>query len=38
MKVSIEEKKAEAVERMRKIGIFGPTIKQFKESGLVSIS
>lgn len=38
MSVSIEEKKAEAIDRMKKIGIFGPTIKQFRESGLVSIS
>lgn len=38
MNVSIEKKKAEAVKRMRKLGIFGPTIKQFEKEGLVSIS
>ena len=38
MTVSIEEKKEEAIKRMKKIGIFKPTIKQFEEEGLVSIS
>lgn len=38
MNVSIEKKKAEAVKRMRKLGIFGPTIKQFEKEDLVSIS
>ena len=38
MNVSIEEKKAEAVKRMKAIGIFPETIKQFEKQGLVSIS
>ena len=38
MNVSREEKKAEAVKRMKKLGIFGPTIRQFEKDDLVSIS
>ena len=38
MTVSIEEKKEEAIKRMKEIGIFKPTIRQFKDEGLVSIS
>lgn len=37
MKVSIENKKQEAIERMKALGIFPQTIKQFKE-GMVSYS
>lgn len=36
--ISIEEKKAEAVARMKLLGIFPETIRQFEEDGLVSIS
>lgn len=36
--VSIEEKKTEAVARMKQLGIFKPTINQFKCDGLISIS
>ena len=36
--VTLEEKKAEAIERMRMLGIFPQTISQFKEDGHVSIS
>lgn len=38
MNVSIEKKKAEAVRRMRELGIYGPTIRQFKKQGLLSRS
>lgn len=38
MEVSREKKKAEAVARMRKWGIFGGTIKQFEKGDLVSES
>ena len=37
-KVSAEAKKAEAIERMKMLGIFPQTIEQFRRSGLVSIS
>lgn len=38
MKVSREVKKEEAIKRMKKMGIFNETIKQFKEDNLVSMS
>lgn len=38
MKVSIEEKKKEAIARMKKLGIFHETIRQFKYDGYISIS
>ena len=38
MKVSREEKKIEAISRMKKIGIFPQTIQQFEQQGYVSIS
>jgi len=38
MNVSREEKKAEAIERMKAWGIFGPTIDQFAKSDLISQS
>lgn len=38
MRVSKEKKKAEAISRMKKIGIFPETIRQFKKDDLVSIS
>ena len=38
MRISIEEKKAEAIERMNALGIFPQTIKQFKDEGYISIS
>lgn len=38
MSISREEKKAEAIKRMKKIGIFSQTIKQFEKEDLVSIS
>lgn len=38
MNISIEEKKVEAIDRMIRLGIYGPTIVQFKNDGLVSIS
>ena len=38
MKVSREVKKEEAIKRMKKMGIFNETIKQFKEDDLVSMS
>ena len=38
MNVSIEKKKAEAVRRMRELGIYGPTIRQFEKQGLLSRS
>lgn len=36
--ISIEQKKEEAVLRMKKLGIFPETIKQFKNDGYISIS
>ncbi len=38
MNISIEEKKVEAVARMKMLGIFDQTIKQFEKEGFVSIS
>lgn len=38
MNVSIERKKAEAIARMKKIGIFPGTVKQFEGEDLVSQS
>lgn len=38
MKISNEEKKAEAISRMKKLGIFPETIRQFEQESLVSIS
>lgn len=38
MNVTREAKKAEAVERMKALGIFGPTISQFEKSDLISQS
>lgn len=38
MKISIEEKKVEAVSRMKMLSIFPETIRQFDEDGKVSIS
>ena len=38
MNVSQENKRKEAVERMRLLGIFNQTIEQFEREGLVSIS
>ena len=38
MRVPIEAKKAEAVARMKKLGIFPQTIKQFEKDGYISIS
>lgn len=38
MKVSMEEKKAEAIRRMKLMGIYEETINQFAEQGLVSLS
>lgn len=38
MNISREEKKAEAIRRMKKIGLFEQTIKQFEKDDLVSIS
>lgn len=38
MKVSIEDKKVEAIARMKKWGIYPPTIKQFENENLVSES
>lgn len=37
-KISIEAKKAEAVERMKKLGIFPQTIQQFERDGKISLS
>lgn len=37
MKISIEKKKAEAIERMKALGIFPQTIEQFKDEGFISI-
>lgn len=38
MEISIDEKRAEAIIRMKMLGIFPDTIQQFKKDGLVSIS
>lgn len=38
MRVSFDEKKAEAVERMKMLGIYIPTIIQFDKENLVSVS
>ena len=38
MKVSMEEKKIEAVKRMKELKIFPEVIKQFERDGLVSLS
>lgn len=38
MKVSMEDKKEEAIKRMKKMGVFNETIEQFKNDNLVSIS
>ena len=38
MRISIENKKIEAVKRMRALGIFQETIRQFEDEGLVSVS
>lgn len=38
MRISIEEKKAEAIERMKALGIFPQTIEQFENEGYISIS
>lgn len=38
MKVSRETKKAEAIKRMRAMGLFNAAIKQFKEDDIVMIS
>ncbi len=38
MNITREEKKVEAIERMKLLGIFPETIKQFEQDGYVSIS
>ncbi len=38
MNISIEKKKAEAIARMKKIGIFPGAIRQFAEEGIISES
>ena len=38
MSVNIEEKKTEAIERMKALGIFPQTIEQFERDGYISIS
>lgn len=38
MNIPIEEKKAEAVVRMKQLGIFDQTIRQFERNGLISRS
>lgn len=38
MNISFEEKKTEAINRMKMLGIFPETIKQFKQGGYVSRS
>ena len=38
MNVSREEKKAEAVKRLKKMGVFKATIQQFEKEDLVSVS
>lgn len=38
MEISREEKKTEAIARMKALGIFPDTIKQFKDDDYISIS
>ena len=38
MNISTEKKKVEALDRMKKLGIYGPTIQQFAKSGKISFS
>lgn len=38
MNISADEKKTEAIARMKLLGIFPPTIEQFEQDGYVSIS
>lgn len=38
MNVTREEKMAEAIERMKALRVFKPTIKQFKDDGAISAS
>jgi len=38
MKVSMEEKKAEAIKRMKMLKLFPEVIRQFEQDGLVSLS
>lgn len=38
MKIAMEKKKAEAIRRMKKLGICKQTIEQFEEDGKVSVS
>lgn len=38
MNIPLEEKKAEAIRRMKKLDIFPETIRQFEKDGLVSVS
>lgn len=38
MNISLEEKKAEAVKRMKIMGVFPETISQFEKENLVSVS
>lgn len=38
MNISIEKKKEEAVCRMKKIGIYAPTIRQFQRNDQISVS
>lgn len=38
MKISVDEKKAEAVRRMKMLDIYPETIQQFEKQGLISIS
>lgn len=38
MNVSIDMKRAEAVKRMKALGIFPQTVRQFEKQGLVSVS
>ena len=38
MKVSIEEKKAEAISRMKRLGIYPETIQLFERANIISIS
>ena len=38
MNISMKKKKAEALARMKELGIYGPTIQQFEKSGKISLS
>ena len=38
MNISIEEKKAEAIRRMKMLEIFPETIRQFEKENLISVS